>query len=268
MQTIVGKEKIEEQSVEQKEVPLLEVKNVEYRYSNQGKHLKIMENVSFTTKLNEFLVIMAPSGAGKSSLLRLIAGLEKPTNGVIKVKGEKIHGPSDEIFMVFQNFALFPWKSVLDNVEIALTCRKKISGEEARKKALATIEHVGLKGSEKSYPGELSGGMRQRVGLARAMVLEPEILLMDEPFSSLDAISAKKIRREFYELLVNPASPIHNVVMVSHNVDEAIELGDRILVLSNRPMNIVKEITVDLPRPRDKRSERFCALEDEIFSLL
>ncbi|MHB1907536.1 MAG: ABC transporter ATP-binding protein [Nitrososphaerales archaeon] len=261
-------EKREEKTETHSRTPLLEVKNVGYRYLNQGKHLKVVEDVSFSSSLNEFLVIMAPSGAGKSSLLRLIAGLDKPTNGVIKIKGQPIKGPSEDVFMVFQNFALFPWKTVLENIEIGLSCRKQTKNGEIRKKAFETIQDVGLKGFENNYPGELSGGMRQRVGIARAKVLEPEILLMDEPFSSLDAISARKLRGEFYNLLVNPKSPIHTVVMVSHDVDEAIELADRILVLSNRPMSIIKEITVNLPRPRNRRSEQFCSLSDEIYSLL
>jgi NitT/TauT family transport system ATP-binding protein len=256
-------------SVIEETQPLLEVCNVAYAYHQDGGcDLQVVGNVSFSVKKNEFLTIMAPSGAGKSSLLHLIAGLAAPSKGEIKVKGKIVNGPPDEVFMIFQNFALFPWKTVCQNVELALTSRLHLEREEVEKRVKKGVSKVGLTDFGNKYPGELSGGMRQRVGIARAIALEPEILLMDEPFSALDAISARKLRREVYGMLISESSPIRSVVMVSHEIDEAIELSDRILVLSNHPMKVVKEIKVDLKRPRNKRAERFHNIADEIFSLL
>lgn len=256
-------------SVIEETQPLLEVCNVAYSYHQEGDgDLQVVGDVSFSVKKNEFLTIMAPSGAGKSSLLHLIAGLAKPSKGEIKVKGKPVDGPRDEVFMIFQNFALFPWKTVCQNVELALTSRLRLSKEEARNRVRKVVGKVGLTDFGDKYPGELSGGMRQRVGIARAIALEPEILLMDEPFSALDAISARKLRGEVYKMLISESSPIRSVVMVSHEIDEAIELSDRILVLSNHPMKVVKEIKVELPRPRNRRAEMFHEIADEIFSML
>jgi len=170
--------------------------------------------------------------------------------------------------MIFQNFALLPWKNVLENVELALTPIKEITPQERTRKALKAISDVNLAGFEKAFPGELSGGMKQRVGIARALALEPEILLMDEPFSSLDELTAEHLRGEVYSLLISKDSPIHTVIMVSHNVEEVVELADRVLVLSNRPSRLLADIRIDLPRPRNKKSEEFYKYADRIYSLL
>jgi NitT/TauT family transport system ATP-binding protein len=258
----------EQPLAEEASSPLLSIKNVCFDQISDQKTLKVVQDVSFDVFKGEFVVIMAPSGAGKSTLLRLIAGLDKPTRGTIEVKGSPCSGPSDETFMVFQNFALFPWKTVRENVEIALTSRLHMQPGEATEKARSAINEVGLKSFENAYPGSLSGGMKQRVGLARAIALEPEILLMDEPFSSLDAISSNKLRDEFYNLLISEKSPIHSVLMVSHNIDGSIELADRIVILSKRPMKLLKIIDVNLPRPRRRDAHGYSEIYNEIFSLL
>lgn len=246
----------------------VEVDRVSQQYVMGNKEIKVVQDLSFKVNYDEFLVLMAPSGAGKSTLLRMICGLELPASGEVRIKGRTVTGPSDEVFMVFQNFALFPWKNVIENVELGLMSRKGMTREESKPKALAAIEKVGLKQFASAYPGELSGGMKQRVGIARALALEPEIILLDEPFSSLDAVAARKLRREIRSLIINPSSPIKLGVMVGHNVEEAVELADRILVLSKSPMKLKKEIKVELPRPRKNTTDKFHEYVDEIYELL
>jgi NitT/TauT family transport system ATP-binding protein len=250
------------------EPKLLEVDHVGLSYITDNRTLEVIYDISFDANMNEFMGILAPSGAGKSSLLRIIAGLQKPTRGEVRIKGRKVVGPAKEVFMIFQNFALLPWKNVLENVELALTPIKEITPQERTRKALKAISDVNLAGFEKAFPGELSGGMKQRVGIARALALEPEILLMDEPFSSLDELTAEHLRGEVYSLLISKDSPIHTVIMVSHNVEEVVELADRVLVLSNRPSRLLADIRIDLPRPRNKKSEEFYKYADRIYSLL
>lgn len=247
---------------------LLEVDHVGLSYSTEGRTLEVIQDISFNANYNEFMGILAPSGAGKSSLLRIIAGLQPPTKGQVRIKGKPVNGPAPEVFMIFQNFALLPWKNVEENIEIALLPCKQLTAEERKEKVRKAIEDVNLKGFEKAYPGELSGGMKQRVGIARALALEPEILLMDEPFSSLDELTAEHLRSEIHSLLISPTSPIHSVIMVSHNVEEVVELSDRILILSNRPSRVLEDMKVDLPRPRNKKSEQFYSYVDHIYSLL
>jgi len=247
---------------------LLNVDRVGLSYKLGKESLKVVDNISFTAKKNEFVAITGPSGCGKSSLLRVISGLQQSSTGTVKVKGNIVSGPTDEVFMIFQNFALLPWKNVLDNIQLPLLSRGRLSQNDARTKALKVIQEVGLKGFEKAYPGELSGGMKQRVGVARALAVEPEILLMDEPFNALDGLTAEHLRGEIYSLLIGTESPINVVVMVSHYVDEIVELADRVVVLSNRPAKVVEDMPIDMPRPRDKGSERFHHYVDKIYSLL
>jgi len=244
------------------------VDNVGLIYKLAKESFKAVDNVSFTVTKNEFVAITGPSGCGKSSLLRVISGLQPASSGSVKIKGVEVNGPTDEVFMIFQNFALLPWKNVLENIELPLTSRSKLTPDDAKVKALKIIQDVGLKGFEKTYPGELSGGMKQRVGIARALAVEPEILLMDEPFNALDGLTAEHLRSEIYSLLIGVESPINVVVMVSHNVDEIVELADRAVVLSNRPAKVVEDIPINLARPRDKGSERFHYYVDKIYSLL
>ncbi len=249
---------------------ILEVDHVSLTFDLGGEGRKVIDDISFTagnvTK-DEFLAITAQSGSGKSCLLRLIAGLYRPTQGEIRIHGLPVMGPSDSLFMVFQHFALIPWKNVLENIDLALASRTALSAEQRAKKALTAIHDAGLAGFEKAYPGELSGGMKQRVGLARALALEPEILLMDEPFSALDRLTAEHLRSETYTLLTREGFP-DLVIMVSHNVEEIVELADRVLVLSPRPARLLDTVNIDLPRPRDRKSEGFDQYVDKIYSLL
>ena len=247
---------------------LLNVDDVSLSYKLGKDSLKVIEDISFTATKNEFVAITGPSGCGKSSLLRVISGLQEPSSGTVKIKGNAVNGPTDEVFMIFQNFALLPWKNVLENIEIPLESRGRLSPNDARTKALKVIQVVGLRGFEKAYPGELSGGMKQRVGVARALAVEPEILLMDEPFNALDGLTAEHLRGEIYSLLIGIESPISVVLMVSHYVDEVVELADRVLVLTNRPARIVEDMPIELARPRDKGSQRFHYYVDKIYSLL
>jgi NitT/TauT family transport system ATP-binding protein len=247
---------------------LLNVNDVSLSYKLGKESLKVIDDISFKATKNEFVAITGPSGCGKSSLLRMISGLQQPSSGTIEVKGNAVNGPTNEVFMIFQNFALLPWKNVLENIEIPLLSRSKLSANNARTKALKVIQDVGLSGFEKAYPGELSGGMKQRVGVARALAVEPEILLMDEPFNALDGLTAEHLRGEIYSLLIGTESPINTVVMVSHYVDEIVELADRVLVLSNRPAKVLEDIPIDMIRPRDKGSKRFHYYVDKIYSLL
>jgi NitT/TauT family transport system ATP-binding protein len=247
---------------------LLNVYNVSLSYKLGKESLKVIDDVSFAATKNEFVAITGPSGCGKSSLLRMISGLQLPSSGTIKIKGNLVNSPTNEVFMIFQNFALLPWKNVLENIEIPLFSRGRLSPNDARMKALKVVEDVGLGGFEKAYPGELSGGMKQRVGIARALALEPEILLMDEPFNALDGLTAEHLRGEIYSLLIGTESPINVVLMVTHNVDEVVELADRVLVLSNRPARVLQDMPIDLARPRDKGAQKFHYYVDKIYSLL
>jgi len=247
---------------------LLNVDNVSLSYKIGKESLNVIDAITFAATKNEFVAITGPSGCGKSSLLRVISGLQKPSSGTIKVKGIMVDSPTNEVFMIFQNFALLPWKNVLENVEIPLLSRGRQTPSDARTKALKVIQDVGLKGFEKAYPGELSGGMKQRVGVARALAVEPEILLMDEPFNALDGLTAEHLRSEIYSLLIGTESPINVVVMVSHNVDEIVELADRVLVLSNRPAKVLEDMPIEMTRPRNKGSPRFHYYVDKIYSLL
>ena len=247
---------------------LLSVDHVSLSYKFGRESLRVIDDISFAARKNEFVAITGPSGCGKSSLLRVISGLQQSSSGTVRVKGNEVKGPTDEVFMIFQNFALLPWKNVLQNVEIPLQSRSGLSPNVARTKALKVIQDVGLMGFEKAYPGELSGGMKQRVGVARALAVEPEILLMDEPFNALDGLTAEHLRGQIYSLLIGTESPINVVLMVTHNVDEVVELADRVLVLSNRPAKVVGDMPIDLARPREKGSQRFHDYVDKIYSLL
>jgi NitT/TauT family transport system ATP-binding protein len=265
--TLDNERKVNEQSMAASP-SLLNVDDVSLSYKLGKESLKVIEDISFTATKNEFVAITGPSGCGKSSLLRVISGLQQPSSGAVKIKGNAVNGPTDEVFMIFQNFALLPWKNVLENIEIPLMSRGRLSPNDARTKALKVIQDVGLRGFEKAYPGELSGGMKQRVGVARALAVEPEILLMDEPFNALDGLTAEHLRGEIYSLLIGTESPISVVLMVSHYVDEVVELADRVLVLTNRPAKVIEDMPIELPRPRDKGSQRFHYYVDKIYSLL
>jgi NitT/TauT family transport system ATP-binding protein len=247
---------------------LVQVEHVGLDYRKEKEVMPVLIDVSFETHKDEFVMITGPSGCGKSTLLRIIGGLVRPSSGDVRFRGEAVTRPSNQIGMVFQNFVLLPWKTSLENVLFGLSSRADLTDEQKRQRAEKALEDTGLKGFENVYPGELSGGMKQRVGVARALALEPQVLLMDEPFSSLDDLTAEHLRREIYSLLINPSSPVQSVVMVSHNVEEIIELADRVVVLSSRPGRVVGQLEVNLPRPRDKKSKEFFDWVDRVYALL
>jgi len=248
--------------------PIISIEQVHLDYKKDKELMPVLAGVSLTASNDQFVAITGPSGCGKSSLLRIIAGLIKPTSGVAKYHDSPIIGTRREIAMIFQNFVLLPWRTAYENVMFPLTSRREIPESEAKEKCVNVLSEVGLRNFENVYPGELSGGMKQRVGIAGALAVEPEVLLMDEPFNSLDNLTADHLRKDIYSLLINPSTSIKTVIMVSHNVEEIVELSDKVLVLSPRPGRVVGEVEIDLPRPRNKKSDVFSNYEDRLYSLL
>jgi NitT/TauT family transport system ATP-binding protein len=248
--------------------PIIDVDHVSLSFKKEKGEMQALVDVSLSAYNNEFVTLTGPSGCGKSTLLRIIAGLTRASSGEVRFRGKPVHEPRGELAMIFQNFVLLPWKTSLDNVVFGLSSRNDLT--DVQKKTLGTeaLEHAGLKGFENVYPGELSGGMKQRVGIARALALQPQVLLMDEPFSALDNLTADRLRREIFSLLINPSSSIQTVIMVSHNVDEIVELADRVVVLSPRPGHVVVDLKIDLPRPRNKKSDEFLLWVDKLYSYL
>jgi NitT/TauT family transport system ATP-binding protein len=246
---------------------LFELRGVHQRFTLPQGDVTVLRDVNFSAKEGEFIAIVGPSGAGKSTILRLINGLLLPSEGQVIYKGKTQNGVNLESATVFQSFGLLPWLTVAQNVELGLEARGVTAGQRTKKVAFY-IEKVGLEGYEEAYPRELSGGMKQRVGLARALAVEPEILLMDEPFSSLDALTSINLRDELLDIWSDRDFPVNTVVMVTHMIEEAIELADRVLVLSSRPGHIAGDLKIELPRPRDKRDKAFSEYVDRIFSLI
>ncbi len=247
--------------------PILDVKHVSKLYRENGKEFHVLEDISFQINERDFVCIVGPSGCGKSTLLREIVGLDQPTRGEILFEGAPVRPENPKISMVFQSFALFPWLTVMQNVELGLEAHK-VPEEERKPKAKKYIDAVGLAGFENAYPRELSGGMKQRVGIARALVMDPTLLCMDEPFSALDALTAQNLRDEILQLWANPDLPPSAVLMVTHSIDEAVYLADRVVAMSPRPGHIVKIETIDLPRPRNRKEPEFYGWVDEIYSLI
>jgi len=245
---------------------LLDVHNVRRSFPKPGGgELLVLDGVELTLKQGEIVGLLGRSGSGKSTFLRLIAGLAQPQGGTLSYLGQPIDGPAGGIAMVFQGFALFPWLSVLENVQLGLEALD-IPPSEIRTRALAAIDLIGLDGYESAYPRELSGGMRQRVGFARAMVVHPNILLMDEPFSALDVLTAENLRTDFLELWGEKQLPIKGVILVTHNIEEAVLMCDRVLLFSTNPGRIAGEIKIDIPRPRDRTDPRFENYVDQIYT--
>jgi NitT/TauT family transport system ATP-binding protein len=244
---------------------LLDVKNVRQAFPRSGGgELLVLDGVNLTVAEGEIVGLLGRSGSGKSTLLRLIAGLSHPTSGDVMYLGERVRGPASGIAMVFQSFALFPWLTVLENVQLGLEALG-LPSKEIRSRALKAIDLIGLDGYESAYPRELSGGMRQRVGFARALVVHPNILLMDEPMSALDVLTAENLRTDFLELWGEGQLPIKGVILVTHNIEEAVLMCDRILLFSTNPGRVVTEIKVDLPQPRDRNDPDFNALVERIY---
>jgi NitT/TauT family transport system ATP-binding protein len=245
--------------------PLVKVDGLRQIYKGGAGELLVLDDVSIALRENEIVSLLGRSGCGKSTLLRIIAGLMPATSGAVTIGGERVSGPAAQVAMVFQTFALFPWLTVLENVEIGLEAQG-VAAEQRHKRALAAIDLIGLDGYESAYPKELSGGMRQRVGLARALVVHPRVLLMDEPFSALDVLTAETLRTDLLDLWCEGRMPICSILMVTHNIEEAVLMSDRILVFSSNPGRILAEIKVDLPQPRHRLDPKFRQLVDDIYA--
>jgi NitT/TauT family transport system ATP-binding protein len=246
---------------------LIRIEHVDKSFAGRHGSINIMQDISFNVRDSDFVAIVGPSGCGKSTLLRLIQGLDRPTSGQIYFRDAPVTSVCAKMAMVFQSFALYPWLTVFQNVAFGLEALgwepERIRGQVER-----YISVTGLDGFQEAYPRELSGGMRQRVGLARALAVEPAVLLMDEPFSALDPLTAEGLREEVLQLWQDPELPPDAVLLVSHNIEEAIQLADRIIVLSRRPAHLLADVTVDLPRPRDRKSPAFYELTDRVYSLI
>jgi NitT/TauT family transport system ATP-binding protein len=245
--------------------PLLQCTEIRKAFPKPvGAELLVLEGMNLELREGQIVGLLGRSGSGKSTLLRLIAGLAEPTAGSVRYLGNEISGPAAGIAMVFQSFALFPWLTVFENVALGLEAQR-MSRPEIRKRSLAAIDLIGLDGFESAYPRELSGGMRQRVGFARALVVHPNILLMDEPFSALDVLTAETLRTDFLDLWSEGRMPIKGVILVTHNIEEAVLMCDRILVFGSNPGRILSEIKVSLPQPRNRLDPSFRELVEKIY---
>ncbi len=243
---------------------MLELRHVSKSIFDRGRSIPVLDDITAEVPERQFVCIVGPSGCGKSTLLRVMMGLTPPTAGEVLYLGQPLAGVNLKAAMVFQSFALLPWLTVQANVELGLKARD-LPDEDARKRAAFYLDKVGLDGYEEAYPAELSGGMKQRAGLARALSVEPELLLMDEPFAGLDALTSANLREEVLTLWSDHALPVNTVVMVTHIIEEAVLMADRVLVLNSHPGRLAADLAVTLPRPRNKRDEGFDALVDSIF---
>jgi NitT/TauT family transport system ATP-binding protein len=247
---------------------LLAAEQVSKTYQTPDHHDRlVLDRIDFSLKEGEIVALLGKSGSGKSTFLRLLAGLVSPSAGRILYRNAPVAGPARGVGMVFQSFALFPWLTVLGNVELGLESLG-VPVKTRRDRALAAIDLIGLDGFESAYPKELSGGMRQRVGFARALVIEPDILLLDEPFSALDVLTAETLRGDLLDLWLDRRIPTRAVLMVSHNIEEAVDMADRIIVFGSDPGHIRADIKVTLSRPRDFESAPFRRLVDEVYGVL
>ncbi|MFZ6847712.1 nitrate/sulfonate/bicarbonate ABC transporter ATP-binding protein [Undibacterium sp. RuRC25W] len=233
----------------------------------EGGNLPVLADINITARSGEILGLLGRSGSGKSTILRIAAGLIQPSTGQVLYNGTELVGPAEGISVVFQTFALFPWLTVLENVEAGLDALG-LPAEVTRQRALAAIDLIGLDGFESAYPRELSGGMRQRVGFARALVVQPTILLMDEPFSALDVLTSEILRSDLLDLWHDHQLPMKSILMVTHNIEEAVLMCDRILILASNPGRIAAEIQVPLPQPRNRLAADFHDIVDQVYSIL
>lgn len=247
--------------------PLIEVRRVSKAFGTSADPIPVLEDVSLVVRPGEIVALLGKSGGGKSTLLRCLAGLIEPSAGEVRYQGSVLAGPNPGTAMVFQSFALMPWLTVRQNVELGLEARL-VPPAERRVRAESAIDLIGLDGFEDAYPKELSGGMRQRVGLARALVVNPDVLLMDEPFSALDVLTAENLRGELLELWGTDEFPIRAIVLVTHNIDEAVSLADRVLILGSKPGRIIAELPISAPRPRDRHSIEFETLVERIYAAM
>lgn len=248
--------------------PIIEMRHVSKAFPRpSGEPLTALADISLSLRSGEILGLVGRSGSGKSTLLRIAAGLIAPTSGEVFYCGEPVRSPVEGVAVVFQTFALFPWLNVIENVELGLDALG-VKRDEARRRSQEAIDLIGLDGFQSAYPRELSGGMRQRVGFARAMVIQPTVLLMDEPFSALDVLTAETLRTDFIDLWVEHQLPTKSVILVTHNIEEAALMCDRVLVLSSHPGRIAAEIPVPLPHPRNRLDQEFRDIVEEFYSIL
>jgi NitT/TauT family transport system ATP-binding protein len=243
---------------------VLELRGVTRTFVDRGREIPALEGLDLRVPDREFLCVVGPSGCGKSTLLRLMMGLLPPTRGEVLYQGAPLAGVNLRAAMVFQSFALLPWLTVQGNVELGLKARD-LPPDEVRVRAAHYLDKVGLDGYEEAYPRELSGGMKQRAGLARALAVEPDLLFMDEPFAGLDALTSANLREEVLTLWADHALPVNTVVMVTHIIEEAVLMADRVVVLTPHPGRIAADVQIPLERPRNKREPGFDAVVDSIF---
>lgn len=246
---------------------LLALQHVSQVYTSGAKRFTAIQDVNLTLSEGEFAILLGPSGCGKSTLLRIITGLQRPTEGQVLYRNLPLRGVNPRATIVFQTFALFPWLTVLENVEVALKARG-IPPKLRTGRAFDLLDRVGLDGFETAYPRELSGGMRQKVGFARAMAVEPELLCLDEPFSALDVLSAEALRGELLELWSGGNIPTRAILMVTHNIEEAVFMADRIVVMDKDPGRVVTELRVGLPHPRQRKAPEFREMVDRVYATL
>lgn len=250
------------------ETPIIEIVNVKKDF-NKGdrQELHVLHDINFRMNAGEIVAILGKSGSGKSTLLRIIAGLVRPSQGDVYYRGKPVRGPVRGISMVFQSFALLPWLTVLQNVELGLEALG-IDKDERRERAIKAIDTIGLDGFESAFPKELSGGMRQRVGFARALVVNPDILLMDEPFSALDVLTADNLKSDLMDLWETKKTGINGILFVTHNIEEAVLLADRIIIFNSNPGSVRAELKVNLPHPRSDLDPRFRNQVDRVYTLM
>ena len=247
---------------------IIEAVAIEKSYPQaDGTRIQVVGATNLVIEAGKIIALLGPSGCGKSTLLRMLTGLSQPSSGTLLWHGKPLEGQSPNVAIVFQSFALFPWLTVLQNVEAPLEA-KGVPSVERRKRALRTLDTVGLDGFETAYPKELSGGMKQRVGFARALVVEPEVLFMDEPFSALDVLTAENLRGELMQLWLNKKMPTSAIFIVTHNIEEAVMLADRVMVLGRNPARIRSDFNIRLKHPRDRKSARFVELVDYIYKVM
>jgi NitT/TauT family transport system ATP-binding protein len=244
---------------------LVELKAIGKFYGHGERRIDAVANVNFAIRDGEFVALLGPSGCGKSTLLRIITGLAPASTGQVLYRGEPLRGVNPHATIVFQTFALYPWLTVQANVEVALKARGMPLAARTER-ALKLIDLVGLDGFESAYPRELSGGMRQKVGFARALAVEPELLCLDEPFSALDVLSAEALRGELMELWTSRAMPTRAILLVTHNIEEAVFMADRIIVMDKDPGRVITEVEVTLPQPRHRKDLRFLAMMDRVYA--
>jgi NitT/TauT family transport system ATP-binding protein len=248
--------------------PIIQGRGIEKSYVQpDGNRIQVIAPIDLAIQAGKIIALLGPSGCGKSTLLRILSGLSKPTSGELLWHSKALDGQLPNVAIVFQSFALFPWLTVLENVEAPLEARR-VGAVERRKRALKTLDTVGLDGFETAYPKELSGGMKQRVGFARALVVEPEVLFMDEPFSALDVLTAENLRNELIELWLSKKMPTSAIFIVTHNIEEAVLLADRIIVLGRNPARIRSDFEVGLAQFRDRKEARFVELVDYIYKVM